>query len=150
MKRAHGFTLVELVVTIAVLAIALTGILLALNKNIQHSADPMIEQQAVNIAEAYLDEILNQSYTDANGVCSGETRATLDSVQDYVQGSACLPDTTVRDDQGNAIAGLGSYAVTVTVTNTTLGGIAAKRVDVNVTYPVNNLSITLSGYRTSY
>lgn len=150
MRRQTGITLVELVITIAVLAIGLTGILLVLNQNIQHSADPMVEQQAVNIAEAYLDEILNQPYMDANGVCTGETRATLDSIQDYVQGSPCLPDTVVRDDQGNAVSGLSNYSVSVALSNTTLGGIAAIRVNVTVTYTPTNLSLTLSGYRTNY
>ncbi|MGH7192553.1 MAG: prepilin-type N-terminal cleavage/methylation domain-containing protein, partial [Candidatus Saccharimonadales bacterium] len=125
-------------------------ILLVLNQNIAHSADPMVEQQAINIAEAYLDEILNQSYADANGVCTGESRATLDSVQDYVQGSACLPDTVVRDDQGTAVSGLTNYSVSVALTPTTLGGISATRVDVNVSYTPTNISLTLSGYRTNY
>jgi MSHA pilin protein MshD len=147
MKRETGLTLVELVVTIAVLAIAVTGVLLVLNQNIAHSADPMVEQQAVNIAEAYLDEILNQSFTDPDGSDAGETRATYDDVNDY-NGLSEAP----HDQSGNAIAGLSNYTVTVTVTqNVALGTDAnATRVDVNVVYAPTNISITLSGYRANY
>lgn len=147
MRRESGLTLVELVITIAVLAIAVTGILLVLNENIAHSADPMVEQQAVNIAEAYLDEILNQSFTDPDGSNVGETRPTYDDVNDY-NGLSESP----HDQSGNAVAGLSNYTVTVTVTNNvTLGTDAnATRVDVNVVYAPTNISITLSGYRTSY
>lgn len=147
MSRESGLTLVELVITIAVLAIAVTGILLVLNENVAHSADPMVEQQAVNIAEAYLDEILNQSFTDPDGSNVGETRPTYDDVNDY-NGLSEAP----HDQSGNAVAGLSNYTVTVTVTNNvTLGTDAnATRVDVNVVYTPTNISITLSGYRTSY
>ena len=54
----RGFTLVELIISMMVVAIALGGVLMVMNYTILHSADPMLEHQAVAIAESYLEEVL--------------------------------------------------------------------------------------------
>lgn len=141
-KRQAGISLIELVISIVIIAVAVTGVLLVMNKTTQHSADPMIQHQAVAIAEAYLEEILSKSYTAQPGTGS---RANYDDVDDY----STLSDAGARDQFGVAIAGLGSYNVTVAVTNEVLSGQTSKRVDVRVVTGTL-VDITLSGYRTDY
>ena len=45
-----GVTLVELVISIVVIAIAVSGVIPLISNTIRHSADPMILHQAVAIA----------------------------------------------------------------------------------------------------
>jgi prepilin-type N-terminal cleavage/methylation domain-containing protein len=49
-RRQSGTTLIELVIAIVIIAIAASAVLGALTSNIAHSADPMINHQAVAIA----------------------------------------------------------------------------------------------------
>ena len=150
-QRQIGATLVELVVTIVVLGVGLTGILVVMDRNARASADPLIQHQAIAIAEAYLEEILTKAYSDPDGAESGaaevgETRPTFDDVNDYNS----LPDTSVRDQSGNAIGALAAYSVAVqVVTDATLNGLTARRVRVTVTPPSGN-AIVLGGYRADY
>ena len=63
-RAQGGLTLIELVVSIAVVGIALTGALLAIDQTTVRSADPMIQHQGSAIAEAYLEEILLKDFLD--------------------------------------------------------------------------------------
>ncbi|MGC8733075.1 MAG: type IV pilus modification PilV family protein, partial [Halothiobacillaceae bacterium] len=53
---AHGFTLIELVLAVVILSIGLAGILLVYSQTVAKSADPMLRQQALALAEGYLEE----------------------------------------------------------------------------------------------
>jgi MSHA pilin protein MshD len=162
-----GFTLVELVMAIAVMGIGLAGAIAIFAATARHSADPMIQEQAQLIAEAYLDEILIKRFYDPNtnivctGTTAGETRLTYDNVCDY-NGLNEAP----TNQFGTAIAGLSAYTVKVTVTtagvsitgvapgptNVTIDNTGATRilqVDVTVTGP-GNIGVILTGYRTNY
>jgi MSHA pilin protein MshD len=58
--RGHaerGMTLVELTISIVVIAIAASAVLGLLSRSVGRSADAMVMSQAVAIAEAYLEEI---------------------------------------------------------------------------------------------
>lgn len=143
----RGFTLIELVISMVVISIALGGVLMVMNYTVQHSADPMLQHQAVAIAEAYLEEVLLRSYSDPDGV-EGETRSNFDDMDDYDG----LSNTGARDQEGTAIAGLEAYTVSVAVADTAFNGISAadcKRVTVTVTHP-SGINLTLSGHRTNY
>lgn len=144
----RGVTLVELIISIVIISVGLAGIIVVINRNVLSSADPMVQHQAVAIAEAYLEEILAKEFNDPDGTNVGETRATFDNVADYNG----LPDNVVRDQSGNAIAGLGQYTVTAQVVNQDLSGTGAANallVTVTVTGP-GNINFVLSGYRTNY
>lgn len=143
-----GFTLVELVIAIVVIGIAASGVLLVMNYTTAHSADPMIQHQAVAIAEAYLEEVLLQPYSDPDGVALAAVeanRSLFDDLNDYNN----FTDVGAHDQSGVAITGLGSYTVTVAVTTTTMNTVAAKKVAVTVTHP-SGIDMTLTGYRTDY
>jgi MSHA pilin protein MshD len=142
--HSRGFTLVELVISMVVISIALGGVLMVMNYTVQHSADPMLQHQAVAIAEAYLEEVLLRSYNDPDGTNVGENRSTFDDVMDYNR----LPDDVVRDQEGTAIAALASYSVTVIVEDAPLNGVGARRVTVTVSHP-SGINLSLSGYRTN-
>jgi MSHA pilin protein MshD len=144
--RERGVTLVELVISIVVIAIAAGAVLGVLSRSAGSSADPMVLSQAVSIAEAYLEEIMLKAFVDPDGVAV-EARGDFDDVDDYDG----LVDGGARDQFGNAIPGLSNYTVSVTVTAsaalTGVPGADAKRVDVRVTYPPT-IDFTLSGYKT--
>ncbi len=156
MRRARGFTLIELVVTLVVIGIAATALLSVFTSTVRGSADPVIQQQATTIAEAYVEEILLQAFADptapeqgAASTEAGETsRALFDDVQDYNH----LGTTQVRDQNNNPIAALAAYSVTVSVTGAALDTVpatASMRIRVTVSHPAIT-PITLVAYRTNY
>jgi len=143
--RCRGFTLVELVIAMVVISIALSGVLMVMNYTTAHSADPMIQHQAVAIAEAYLEEILLKPYADPDGVDGEGSRALFDDVDDYDG----LSDAGARDQSGAAIAGLGTYTVNVSVQPATVNGVAMLRAQVSVGMPGGG-TMVLTGYRANY
>jgi len=153
-KRSRGFTLIEMIIVIVVLAAAVSGVMFGYVQNVSRSADPMITEQAIIIAQAYLEEILLKPYSDVDGgetgSCEEASRVQYDDVADY----DCVNDTAGALDQfGNSLAGLGAYNVAVSVTAVNIGApaVAARRIDVTVTNDdYSSLNMTLTGYRTAY
>jgi MSHA pilin protein MshD len=141
--RQTGVTLVELILSMVIISIALVGILSVINLSASHSADPLVQQQAIAIAESYLEEILLQSYSGG----SSTSRADYDDVDDYNG----LSDNGAHDQQGNAIAGLSQYTVTAAVSAATAlpDGVTAKQVSVTVSGPGVS-GLTLVGYKAQY
>ena len=81
-RKCVGLSLVELIVFIVVVGTAVAGVLGALGIATRSSADPMIQKQALAIAEALLEEVQLQPFTycdpdDANAATA--TTAALDS-----------------------------------------------------------------------
>lgn len=156
MKQFHkqlGVTFVELIISILVIGIAVTGILQVMTINTGSSADPMIRHQAIAIAEAYLDEILAKEFNDPDVVPGIEaSRDLFDDINDY----STISNAAIQDQNGNAIAGLNGYTVTVTIADEALGPAMAqipmadsRRVTVSVNTPDNN-NVTISGYRANF
>lgn len=145
--RQSGVTLIELIISIVVIAIAIGGVLGVLSASVGRSADAMVMSQAVAIAEAYLEEITLKSFDDPDGVDGEANRIDFDDVDDYDG----LVDVGARDQFGVAIASLSQYTVSVTVVQsvalTSVPGADAKRVDVSVTY-APNVTVALSAYKT--
>lgn len=173
-SNVHGFTLIELIVVIVVIGIGLSGLLIAAHQATRDSVDPLFRQQATAIAQSYLEEVMLKPFCDpddfasTNADCvancttsacsscsgsSGESRATFDDVCDYDG----LSDSDATDQNGSAIAGLSSYTVNVTVSDSgTMLGLDAGngeivRIDVQVQHdPPSNVSSSVSGYRVNY
>jgi len=143
-NKQTGVTLIELIIAMLIVSVALLGILSVVNQTTVHSADPLINHQAVAIAESYLEEILLFPVVDPDGSNTGETRATFDNVGDYA--GLNEPPT---DRSGTAIANLSNYTVSVTITDVTLSATLMKEVNVTVTRGVD-VSISIKGYRASY
>ena len=149
--RQRGVNLVELIISIVIIAIACSGVLLVFAQTVRHSADPMIQTQALAVAEAYLDEILSRPLTDPDGTNAGETRASYDNVGDYDN----LSNTPPQDQNGlvadfapaDGQPDLAGYQVDVDVTdNVAVNGVAMSRVDVRVRFGAI-VDFTLTGYR---
>ena len=149
MRRQSAFTLIEIIITIVVVGIAATALLSVFASMVRGSVDPMIQQQATTIAEAYMEEIMLRAYDDPqvaeSGGAEGETRPPYDDVQDYNS----LGTTQVRDQNNNPIAALSDYQVTVTVSGAVLNTVNAMQIDVSVSHPAID-TIVLSAFRTDY
>ncbi len=145
-KRARhsGFTLLEIITTVVVIAVAAPTLMSVFSSTIQTSADPMFQHQALSVAEAYMEEILLKDFA----IGPETTRANFDDVRDYNG----LTDVGARDQANNLIAGLNDYTISVTVANDGLNGIAAAdslRIDITVSHAMID-DILLSGYRVNY
>ena len=62
-RLARGVTLVELIVFIVIVATSVVGILTALDLSNRSGTDPMVQKQALAIAEALLEEVQLQPFT---------------------------------------------------------------------------------------
>jgi MSHA pilin protein MshD len=152
--RYNGFTLIEMIVILVVIAIVSVGLFGVFMRAVSGSADPMLNMQAIAIAQGYLEEALLQPFSDPDGgetgTCEEGARQNYDDVQDY----NCINDTGGALDQfGNPLAGLGTYNVSIAVTPVNLGGAnpaAAQQVVVNVTHDSLPNTVTLTGYRANY
>lgn len=145
--RQQGVTFVELVISIVIIGIAVSVLLMAYSSMVSRSADAIIREQALAVAEAYLDEIISKHFTDPDGVDGEGARANFDDVDDYNG----LSEPPSRPD-GSSM-GLPDYNVTVSVVVDTLNGVGGGnilRVDVTVTYAPSAYTLTLSGYRANY
>src|SRR3954468_1161555 len=139
-RKELGVSLLELIIAIAIVGIALAGAVSVFVVTTQHSADPMSQEQAQLVAEAYLDEILLKKFYDpeigtvCTGTTGGETRPTYNNVCDY--NGLFEPPT----NQFGTPIGLPSYNVTVSVVNSgaslgaidNTGAIRVLRIDVAV------------------
>jgi MSHA pilin protein MshD len=143
--RQRGFTLVEVVVSIVILAIAVAGVVAGLSATAVRSANAMISEQATVIATSYLNEVMQKPF----GVIDGKiARSALDVVDDY----GGLTDVGAHDQSGTAIPALSQFTIQVRVSPVTLGTIPttqARQVDVIVTHS-SGTTVVLSGYRTQY
>lgn len=152
MRRQRGVTLVELVIAIVIVGIAAAALYSAMASIGGRSADPMLRQQSLAIAEAYLEEILSRDFLDptSHTQCPAPPagRGAFDNVCDY----AGLDDAGARGADGAPLAGLGGYRVRVAVAPQAFAGLsaaAALRVTVTVAAP-DTQALTLAGWRTCY
>lgn len=158
-KDCFGFTLLEVLITIVVLGIAGSAIMGVYINIVRSSADPLIQQQAIAIAEAYLEEIQLKQFCEDPPSCGSESgreegaesRAVFNDIQDFNDPSV---DGSVRDQNGVPIAELATYTVDVAVSAAALGAITqasgnAQRIDITVSHSAVD-DIVLSGFRTNY
>ncbi len=141
-------TLVELVIAIVIVGIAAAALYSAMAAITARSADPMLRQQSLMIAEAYLEEVLAKPYDEADppAGCTNSERRCFNDVRDYhSHGEFQAP----QDVAGEAIDKLASYGVKVDVDDPSLNGEAALRIDVTVRDPQGQ-TLTLTGWRTCY
>lgn len=116
-KPQSGVTLIELVVAIAVLSVALSGVLKMFELINRGSTDPLVRKQALAIAESLLQEVQQQAFTlcdpdDANA--SIALAATDCNSLDQNAGGAALagpiPNTESRYSQTDPLDNVADYA----------------------------------------
>jgi len=155
-QKVTGFTLLEVLITIVVIGIAATTIMGVFINTVSTSADPLIQQQSISIAQAYMEEIQSKNFADptvaeTGGAEAGESRASYDDIQDYDG----LTDVGARDQNDVAIAGLSAYSVSVVVSGQPLTGGStivatdSMRIDITVVHAAID-PILLSAFRTNY
>lgn len=151
LPHQSGVTLIELIISIVIISIAITGIMMLFTGTMRTSADPMVRAQALAIARSYLDEIIMQPYS-GDGPTTG--RANYNEVDDY---NAITAGSTVMDQYGNILTALNAYRVEVKVSACTpgscdaqLSAVNAKKIEVIVTHNGLNIQIPLTAYRTDY
>ncbi|MGD8925555.1 MAG: prepilin-type N-terminal cleavage/methylation domain-containing protein [Thioalkalispiraceae bacterium] len=169
--RQEGFSLIEMVVVIVVLAVALTGVTVAINETVKQSPKPLVQTRAMELAQTYLDEILTKRFDEQSGQggqprcdstdnaaqpCSttmgneeGNNRQLFDDVDDYNNLSNQPPVTA----SGTVLNNYDSYRVQVSVAyaggDLGLGNRNAKRITVTITTPLGT-SIPVTAYRVNF
>jgi MSHA pilin protein MshD len=130
-----GLTLIELIISITIMSISMTSIMSVFSNSAANSSTPMVREQALSIASAYMEEIMLQPYVDptsSTNTCEegASNRALFDDVDDY----DCVNDSNGAIDQnGHTITGLEAYNINIDITADTLNSATAKRIDVTVT-----------------
>jgi len=124
-RAEHGISLIELIVFIVIVGIAVAGMVGALSMATRASTDPMIQKQALAIAEALLEEVQLQPFTycdpdDANAAsafsaadCTGgaggvndENRLPLGAEAGETRYSATTPYDNVSDYNTFSMTGI--------------------------------------------
>ena len=98
--RQRGLSLIELIVFIAIVAIAMAGLLVLYDTAVRGSADPLVRKQATAIAESLLGEVLAQpfSYCDPQDPANDAGNPPTSTAQ-------CTGGATLSEDRGGG--GLG-------------------------------------------
>lgn len=167
-SRSHGVTLIELIIFIVIVSVALVGVLAVFNTAVVGSANPLVRKQALVIAEALLQEVMQKSFqndpTGDNAAtptlgCTPSTtpscqlntavdRQNYNDVDDY---SGFSQTGITQIDGTTLVSGLSGYSVSVSVAPSALGSVTATNAKIiTVTASGGGESITLSGYRTNY
>ncbi len=153
----RGVSLIEVVLFIVIISAALSGIIGTLAWASPRASEPLIQRQALAIAESLLQEILAQPFTvndpdggvDAIGPEAGEARGSSTLPFDHVNDYHGYSTAGVIDANGAAVAGLSAYSVAVTVQSQALDVVGASDgllVRVTVTGP-GGVTVSLSGFR---
>jgi MSHA pilin protein MshD len=138
--RQRGITLVELVVTILILAIALLSMTSLLSGNLSRNADITLQVRTVALGQSYLDEILGKRFDEKTrnsgippcrasapparqctvegsfGPDGGEIRQRFDDVDDYHgldEGNGQVDP--LQDAEGNPRSGYDNFRVQVDI-----------------------------------
>ena len=75
-KKVRGFTLIEIIIGIAVLSIALTGGLSLLISQVDAYRDPLIKEKSVQIAKRVVHEIQIRAYDEKSDIGGGIFRCS--------------------------------------------------------------------------
>jgi len=143
--KQAGFSLIELIFFIVVVALGLAGILSVMNQTVRSSVDPLVRKQALVLADALMEEIMLKASRNPDGGYSGSNRAQFDDVLDYQGYSTCCGMVMM---DGTPIAGLERYnikSVTISDVVPVSGAAVLKQVVVTIDSPQGEL--TLRSYR---
>ncbi|MCK7471177.1 MAG: prepilin-type N-terminal cleavage/methylation domain-containing protein [Desulfomicrobium escambiense] len=124
-----GFSLIEVVITIVIVSIAVTGVITVFLTATQKGIDPVLEIKSVELGQALMDEIMLKRYDESTpegggrildptaipGPESGETtRMDFDDIDDY-HGYTDGGTNPVLDQIGHPVPGYSGFQRTVEV-----------------------------------
>ncbi len=171
-SASQGFTLIELIVAMVALAIVLAALATLVYPTMKRNPESVIQIRAVELGQAYLDEILtkrydensqqggvppcstaNPAYPNCSAVLGPEegSRANYDDVDDF----SGLDESPPRDAQGNVRNGYNNYRVQVSVSyaGDELPGVGtaedAKRIRVTISSPLGD-QFVFAAYRHNF
>ena len=98
LKRSLGLSLVEVIVFIVVVGVAVAGVLAALNVSTRASADPVIQKQALAVAEAVLEEVQLMPFT----YCDPDDPQAATAVNAGVGATGCSAAAAVENPGAEA------------------------------------------------
>ncbi|MGB3620430.1 MAG: type II secretion system protein [Ketobacter sp.] len=150
--KAAGLTLVELIIAIVIVSVAFVGMMSVYAGLVSRSADPMIYQQSLAIADSFMEEIASKEFPASfSGACPAppDDRSEYADVCDYHTYSA----TDIEDVAGNDM-GLDGYGVSVEVVAagsdiSITDNNDALKVTVTVSHPLGD-ALVVTSYRTRY
>ncbi|KDV03482.1 MSHA biogenesis protein MshD [Aeromonas sp. HZM] len=99
-KARRGFTLVEFVVGIVLLAVALTGILGLLINQAPQAVDPVQQVRAAQLAQRILGEMLEKSFDEHSDHNGGRFRCGETAGSPAVAYPACTDSASYGPDSG--------------------------------------------------
>jgi prepilin-type N-terminal cleavage/methylation domain-containing protein len=119
-----GFTLIETIITLVVLSIAAIGVLSVFTTGMKGSANPLILNQAISLAQEKMDEAvaLRQSGGFAAVVPNaGGAFPAPYAAFSWARAVVCVTELDVNTSTGAPPCASGYARVTVTVTNALIG-----------------------------
>ncbi|WP_006788684.1 type IV pilus modification PilV family protein [Thiorhodospira sibirica] len=148
-RATAGFTLIELIISIVILSIALVSIMAVYTRAVLNSVDPMLQQQAVAIAEAYMEEISGLGTGKDNSCTETSTgtsnRGSWRYIFDY---NGLSEDAGPKTIHGETIAELADYRVSVEIEPSPLNGVPGCWIQITVTHDrFSAIGVDLQGFR---
>lgn len=154
-KSDRGFSLIELVMAISLMGLAMAGLMTAYANTVKRSADPMIMQQGLIIAESLMEEILLKPFLDPSSgtACPAAptSRTDFNNVCDFNG----YVSATIKDQSGTSYSQLSGFSISVAVSNSAageLGSVATAdllRIVVTVSNALGS-HVKLTSYKTNY
>lgn len=177
--RVHknGFTLIELIISIVIFAIALTIIVGLIAPQARQSAEPLMQLKASALGQSLMNEILSKSFDENSerappfrrcsettlgalpcselgdlGLDGAETRTSFDDVDDYIE----LSGQAITNALGEELIEYQEFSLEVLVeydsdynASTSDGGVLAKRITVAVISPLGE-RYGFTSYKANY
>lgn len=135
-----GFSLIELVIVIVILGIASVGLMTVFSTGTKKSADPLLENQALQLAQEKLDIVIADRMNAARGFAyitgasyPAENAAAL-GFPGFSRATTvfCVTAAALNTSSGLAPPCASGYThVTVTVSHAVLGGVTAETLVTN-------------------
>ncbi|MCE2660366.1 MAG: type II secretion system protein [Rubrivivax sp.] len=121
--RQRGVTLVELIISMVVAGVIISGIWSVWATLGKRSADPLVARQTLAVAQSLLREIELQPLPGTAVAASAPGRIGYASILDYNG----LNLSGIQDAEGVVIPGLEAYTASISVTAQALSGIPANQ-----------------------
>lgn len=127
---SKGFTLIEIVITLIVLSIATVGVLSVFTVGISESANPLILNQAVQLAEGEMDQVAGEKA--ANGFNGINPTCVTTLLPGFACGrNSCYVSAGNLNDTSACGAPTSYKHVTVTITQPTIGSVSLDTIIAN-------------------
>ncbi|MBI4404988.1 MAG: prepilin-type N-terminal cleavage/methylation domain-containing protein [Deltaproteobacteria bacterium] len=114
----RGFNIIELLLAIALIAIALPSIGHILSVAYTQESDNIMATKALGLAQALMDEISKRHFASDGPELSGYDRRNFDDIADYNYFTSDWgPLSPPRDESGNALTDFSDFSQMVNVFN---------------------------------